>query len=67
VGQALPGLPRRPDRDRRAVAEAVRATPPDVSISICWLEELVSRGPFAPIFRDVGEPTVAVDWLGGAG
>ncbi len=35
-----------------------------VSISFCLLEDLKSRGPFAPIFRSVGEPDRNVDWLG---
>jgi hypothetical protein len=35
-----------------------------VSISFCLLEDLKSRGPFAPIFRSVGEPDRKVDWLG---
>jgi len=64
-------LPKRFERRRRTVLEllaedAELATAPEVSISICSLEELATRGPFAPIFRGVGEPAVAVDWLGGA-
>ena len=34
-------------------------------ISICLLEELRARGPFAPIFRELRDPGRAVDWLGG--
>ena len=36
----------------------------EVAIHFCLLEDLTSRGPFAPIFRAVGEPERAVDWLG---
>lgn len=35
-----------------------------VSISFCHLDDLVERGPFAPIFRSVGESERAVDWIG---
>lgn len=35
-----------------------------LTISFCLLEELRRRGPFAPIFRAVGEPDRPVDWLG---
>ncbi len=34
-----------------------------VSISFCFLDELTSRGPFAPIFRRQGDDR-PVDWLG---
>jgi hypothetical protein len=37
---------------------------PEVSIRICLLEDLVERGPFAPIFRGLREPGLEVDWLG---
>jgi hypothetical protein len=33
-------------------------------ISICLLEDLRARGPFAAIFREVRNPGRAVDWLG---
>lgn len=64
--------PKRFERRRRTVLELLAqdadlATAPDVSISICSLEELASRGPFAPICRGVGEPAVPTDWLGGTG
>jgi protein involved in plasmid replication-relaxation len=36
-----------------------------VRISFCLLDDLTERGPFAPIFRTVGEPDRAVDWVGG--
>jgi hypothetical protein len=35
-----------------------------VAIAFCLLDDLRSRGPFAPIFREVGEPDRSVDWLG---
>ena len=41
------------------------AREPEVSISICLLEELARGGPFAPIFRDASDPARPVDWLGG--
>lgn len=34
-----------------------------VTIHFCLLEDLTDRGPFAPIFRPVGEPDRKVDWL----
>jgi hypothetical protein len=40
---------------------------PQVEISFCLLDELKRRGPFAPIFRSVGEPERKVDWLGDGG
>jgi hypothetical protein len=33
-------------------------------ISICLLDDLRARGPFAPIFRELRDPCQAVDWLG---
>jgi hypothetical protein len=36
-----------------------------VTISFCLLDDLSSRGPFAPIFRSVGESEREADWLGG--
>jgi protein involved in plasmid replication-relaxation len=38
-----------------------------VSISICALDDLLSRGPFAPIFRALSDPERPVDWLGEGG
>ncbi len=35
-----------------------------VRIYFCLLDDLTERGPFVPIFRAVGEPDRAVDWLG---
>jgi hypothetical protein len=57
-------------RRRRDTALALlRAEPqltrtPEVEIRVCLLEELVARGPFAPIFRSLRDPGQAVDWLG---
>lgn len=36
----------------------------EVGISFCLLEDLRRDGPFAPIFRAVGEPERKVDWIG---
>jgi Replication-relaxation len=36
-----------------------------VTISFCLLDDLTSRGPFAPVFRSVGESEREADWLGG--
>jgi hypothetical protein len=33
-------------------------------IGFCLLDDLKSRGPFARIFREVGEPDRDVNWLG---
>jgi hypothetical protein len=58
---------------RRDVALALlRAEPgltrtPEVSIRICLLEDLVARGPYAPIFHGLREPGLEVDWLGREG
>jgi hypothetical protein len=55
---------------RRNVALALLERDPQVSnasklaIYFCLLDDLKRRGPFAPIFRVVGEPDRAVDWLG---
>lgn len=37
---------------------------PELSISFCLLEDLMEKGPFAPIFTEPGRPGEAVDWLG---
>ena len=66
----LAGLPPERAARRRAtvlelLAEDVDGdTTPEVSISICSLDDLVARGPFAPIFRGLGDPERPVDWLG---
>lgn len=40
------------------------AETPEVEVSICLLDELAERGPFAPICRTLADPGKAVDWLG---
>jgi hypothetical protein len=39
----------------------------EVEISTYLLEDLVERGPFAPIFRRRRDPDADVDWLGERG
>jgi hypothetical protein len=56
-------------RRRDTALALLRAEPqltrtPEVEIRVCLLEELVERGPFAPIFRSLRDPGQAVDWLG---
>jgi hypothetical protein len=56
-------------RRRDTALALLRAEPqltrtPEVEIRVCLLEELVERGPFAPIFRSLRDPGRAVDWLG---
>ena len=40
------------------------AETPEVEASICLLDDLVERGPFAPICRSIAEPRKQVNWLG---
>ena len=59
------------ERRRKSVIALLRSTPriakaPEVRISICLLEDLQERGPFAPIFVEVRDPGKQVDWLGKA-
>jgi Replication-relaxation len=54
---------------RRTVLALCRQDPdlaavPDVEVSICLLDDLVERGPFAPICRMITEPRKQVNWLG---
>jgi hypothetical protein len=69
----LTGAPRRALSRRRSTASVLLAADPllsrtpEVSISICLLEELRQKGPFAPVFRDVRDPGRPVDWLGNLG
>ena len=68
----LAGLPpgrlaRRRETVLGLLAEDTDAAAREVSISICALDELLSRGPFAPIFRDLRNPEKPVDWLGEGG
>jgi len=54
---------------RRTVLALCRQDPdlaeaPEVEVSICLLEDLVERGPFAPICQTLADPGKSVDWLG---
>ena len=66
----LAGRPKHQLEDRRRTVLALcRQDPylvatPEVEVSICLLDDLAERGPFAPIFRTVADPRKAVDWLG---
>jgi hypothetical protein len=67
---ALAGASRKALLRRQDIAIALLESHPEldraygVTISFCLLDELTSRGPFAPIFRAVGNPERAADWLG---
>jgi Replication-relaxation len=59
-------------RRRDTALALLRAEPwltrtPEVSIRICLLDDLVARGPYAPIFHGLREPGREVDWLGREG
>ncbi|MBS1892629.1 MAG: replication-relaxation family protein [Actinobacteria bacterium] len=59
-------------RRRDTALALLRAEPwltltPEVGIRMCLLEDLVERGPFAPIFHGLREPGREVDWLGREG
>lgn len=60
-------------RRRRSIVVAVcRADPmlastPEVEVAICLLDDLIERGPFAPIFRSPERPETDADWLGEEG
>jgi len=66
----LAGRPRDRLEDRRRTVLALcdqdpdLAETPEVEVSICLLDDLAERGPFAPICRTSAEPGKAVDWLG---
>jgi hypothetical protein len=57
-------------RRRRDTALALLRTEPqldrtpEVEIRVCLFADLITRGPFAPIFRSLRDPGRAVDWLG---
>jgi hypothetical protein len=63
---------RAPDRledRRRTVLALCRQDPdlaetPEVEVSVCLLDDLAERGPFAPICRTLAEPDELADWLG---
>ena len=64
----LTGAPR-PALERRAqtvlaLYAAHRGVDPQVVVSICLLEELTWRGPWAPVFHRPQDPERRVDWLG---
>lgn len=40
------------------------AETPEVEVSVCLLDDLAERGPFAPICRTLADPAKPVDWLG---
>jgi hypothetical protein len=40
------------------------AASPEVEVSVCLLEDLVERGPFALVCRTLADPGKPVDWLG---
>jgi hypothetical protein len=67
---ALAGATRKALIRRRDIAIALLEDHPElvgaygVTISFCLLDDLTSRGPFAPIFDVVGESERAADWLG---
>ncbi|MBW8059997.1 MAG: hypothetical protein FVQ78_06605 [Solirubrobacterales bacterium] len=66
----LAGRPRDRLEDRRRTVLALCGQDPDLSetleaeVSICLLDDLVERGPFAPICRTLADPGKPVDWLG---
>lgn len=66
----LAGRPRDRLEVRRRTVLALLAQDPDlaetpeVEVSVCLLDDLAGRGPFAPICRTVADPGKAVDWLG---
>lgn len=66
----LTGAPRPALARRRSTACVLLAADPlfsrtpEVSISICLLEDLRREGPYAPVFRDVRDAGRPVDWLG---
>ncbi len=67
---ALAGASRKALMRRRNMALVLLEGNPELSrahgvtIGFCLLEDLKSRGPFARIFREVGEPDRDVNWLG---
>jgi hypothetical protein len=67
---ALAGASRKALIQRRDIVIALLNGHPElvhaygVAIHFCLLDDLTERGPFAPIFRVVGESDQAVDWLG---
>jgi hypothetical protein len=69
----LAGASRKTLLRRRSIALVLLDDNPELSriydgvtISLCLLDDLTERGPFAPIFRVVGGTGRSVDWLGEA-
>lgn len=64
-GAPSPVLERRRDTTLALCARnrELRANP-QVQITVCLLEHLTGRGPFAPIFRTLADPQTPTDWLG---
>ncbi|MGN6556678.1 MAG: replication-relaxation family protein, partial [Solirubrobacterales bacterium] len=66
----LAGASRRALERRRSSTLALLGSHPQLAsargprISICLLDDLRARGPFASIFRELRDPGRAVDWLG---
>jgi len=67
---ALAGASREALNRRLDVARGLLAEHPaldrayDVEVYFCLLDDLKDRGPFAPVFRAVGEPDRVVNWIG---
>lgn len=66
----LAGRPRDRLEDRRRILLALcrqdpdLAETPEVEVSVCLLDDLGERGPFAPICRTLAAPGKPVNWLG---
>jgi hypothetical protein len=63
----LAGRSRERLRERRRIVLALCGQDPElaaVEVSICLLDDLLARGPFAPIFRALAAPGEDVGWLG---
>jgi hypothetical protein len=67
----LDGTPARPALERRRSTllalcrdDDELLETPEVAITVCLLEDLTRRGPFAPIFRTLADPQTPADWLG---
>jgi hypothetical protein len=65
AGQPRPALQRR----AQTVLALCHADPklqatPQVRVSLALLDDLQTRGPYAPVWRRPEDPTRAVDWLG---
>jgi len=66
----LAGRPRDRLEVRRRTVLALCAQDPDlaetpeVEVTVCLLDDLAERGPFAPICRTLADPEKPVDWLG---